>query len=98
MHLTTSKINDIMLLVTEVHTQGWDLFCMVIYKLSGIKNHNISEYGIDAFEGQQLIKSVANITDNKADILKLIEMCNELQLELCHLDDIIEDYLTDFCI
>jgi len=23
-------------------------------------------------------------------------MCNELELELCQLDDIIEDYLTDF--
>ena len=30
------------------------------------------------------------------EMTELVEMCNELELELCQLDDIIEDYLTDF--
>ncbi|MCH5297576.1 MAG: hypothetical protein J1E85_07890 [Ruminococcus sp.] len=71
-------------------------FEMVIYKINCIKNNTYKEFGIDAFENGLLIKSVEGITDIFDDITQLKDMCNELEIEICHLDDIIEDYLTDF--
>lgn len=55
-----------------------------------------NKYGINVFDGNTLIKSINDISDNETDIIKLVNMCNELKIELCHFDDIIEDYLTDF--
>ena len=69
---------------------------MVIYKVNCIKNDTHEEYGINAFEDGLLKKSVEGITDVYGDTAQLSDMCNELELEICHLDDVIEDYLTDF--
>lgn len=71
---------------------------MIIYKINCLKNDRGEEYGIDAFSDGFLLKSVTGITDIYDDITKLRDMCNELEIEICHFDDIIEDYLTDFCI
>lgn len=54
------------------------------------------EYGISAFENEQTIICIERITNNRIDMEQLADMCNELELELCHLNDVIEDYLTDF--
>ena len=59
---------------------------MITYKLNHTPEDGFNTFGISAFCGKKLIKSVSGIS----------EMCNELELELCQLDDIIEDYLTDF--
>lgn len=53
-------------------------------------------YGIDIFKDNTVIKSVTSITDNYGDIMKLADMCNELKVELCHFDYILEDYFTDY--
>lgn len=71
---------------------------MVIYKINCLNKDAGNEYGIDAFEDERLIKSVSGITDVFDDIIRIRDMCNELEIEICHIDDIIEDYLTDFCI
>ncbi len=71
---------------------------MITYKLNITTNELCNEFGISAFSGDTLIKSVYSITDNKNDVVELIDMCNELELDVCHLDDIVEDYLTDFSI
>lgn len=65
---------------------------LIFYKT----NRNNNEYGIDAFDNNNLVKSVCGITDIKSDAEKLVNLFNELEIELCHFDDIIEDYLTDF--
>lgn len=65
---------------------------MIFYKT----NHNDDEYGIDAFDDGKLVENICGITDIKADAEKLVNLFNELEIELCHFDDIIEDYLTDF--
>ena len=68
----------------------------MIYKINIMQFYSQNKYGINVFDGNTLIKSSDDITDNEADIAKLVDMCNELEIELCHFDDIIEDYLTDF--
>lgn len=67
---------------------------MIVYKISCID----SIYGINAYENDILLKQAEQITNSKDEIEKLINICNELEIELCHLDYIIEDYLTDFCV
>lgn len=65
---------------------------LIFYKINQ-KNNN---YGIDVFCDDKLIKYVYNITEIKSDAEKLVNLFNELDIELCHFEDIIEDYLTDF--
>lgn len=71
---------------------------MLEYKLKCVECCSDNQYGIDVFEDGMLVRSVGKITENRSDIEKLADLCNELKIELCHLDDIIEDYLTDFCV
>ena len=65
---------------------------LIFYKI----NQNNNYYGIDVFDDGNLIKSTCGITDVKTDAEKLVKLFNELEIELCHFEDIIEDYLTDF--
>ena len=69
---------------------------MITYQVSCFERSG--EYGIDAIEDGRVVKSTAGITKNREDMQRLADMCNRLKLELCHLDDVVEDYLTDFCI
>lgn len=69
---------------------------MIIYKTNHFKDESNEEFGIDVFENGKKIKTVCGITDIKTDVEKLVSLFNELDIELCHFDDIIEDYLTDF--
>lgn len=71
---------------------------MIIYMLNISDNNSQKEYGISAYSNGILEKAVYSITSNKQDVVQLISICNELKVDICHLDDIIEDYLTDFCI
>ena len=69
---------------------------MITYKLNHTPEDGFNTFGISAFCGKKLIKSVSGISESFREMTELVEMCNELELELCQLDDIIEDYLTDF--
>lgn len=71
---------------------------MTEYKVNCVKYCSDNDYGIDVFSRGKLVKSIDRITNNYNDIILLVNMCNELEIELCHIDDIVEDYLTDFCI
>lgn len=68
------------------------------YSINLNKNNTHLEFGIDVFKDEKIIKSIHSISENKEDIEKIVSLCNELDIEMCHLDDIIEDYLTDFSI
>lgn len=69
---------------------------MITYILNHTHEDGFNTFGISAFCGKKLIKSVSGISESFREMTELVEMCNELDLELCQLDDIIEDYLTDF--
>ena len=68
------------------------------YSINLNKNNTHLEFGIHVFKDEKIIKSIHSISENKEDIEKIVSLCNELDIEMCHLDDIIEDYLTDFSI
>lgn len=71
---------------------------MIQYEKNVNRNNGDVGYGIDAILNNKIVKCIDNITDDKDDIEKIVALCNELELELCHLNDVIEDYLTDFSI
>lgn len=71
---------------------------MIEYKTNCIRYCSDDHYGIDVFSKGKLVKTIEGITNNYNDIILLVNMCNELKIDLCHIDDIVEDYLTDFCI
>lgn len=54
-----------------------------------------SSYGIIVFENNAHIRTIADISVNKADVEKLIEIFNTHQLAPCHLSQAVEDYLSD---
>lgn len=57
-----------------------------------------STYGISVYDNNKLIKSVHDISVDKIAVEKLIEKLNKHGLSLCHLSEIIEDYLYDLSI
>ena len=65
---------------------------LIFYQINRLND----EFGIDAFNDGNLVKSVCGITDLTEDAERLMKLLNELSIELCHFEDIIEDYLTDF--
>lgn len=55
-------------------------------------------YGVRATEGSCVLKYIPAVFDNEKDALKLTALLNEEAVSLCHFEDIIEDYLTDFTV
>lgn len=68
-----------------------------IYKCE--KNTRVS-YGIAAYsnmetDGSATVLAVINdISSSEQSIVALIEKCNRLKLSLCHLNEIVEDFLA----
>ena len=44
------------------------------------------------------LKEAPALTDSRLSAEALVRLLNELMVEPCHFEDIIEDYLTDFTI
>ena len=65
----------------------------VVTDEEGIKH---SVYGLDAFdENGNILKSVSDIFCDRSNAERLIALCNEHFLELCHLTDVIEDAIAE---
>lgn len=57
-------------------------------------------YGIAAYADAEdgtatIVASIHDVTADKQALSELVETCNRLELSLLHLDDVIEDFLTD---
>ncbi len=57
---------------------------------------NYSSYGIDAVNEISAlpVRSISDISTEKEPLENLIYLCNKLHLDIIHLDDVIEDFLT----
>ena len=55
-----------------------------------------TSYGIDVFNSQSnvLIRSIPDISLEKGLLKNLISLCNDLQLDIIHLDDVVDDFLS----
>ena len=81
----------IILLKGDWYSQRKVTFILCYYS----NNANIS-YGIDVIDKERTVRQYANLSDNAEEIKKLVILCNSLDIEECHIDDIVEDFLTDF--
>lgn len=66
------------------------------YTVVGDFSANITEYGIALFEGETELQTIPKLSPCKEAVESLTAMLNELSIEPCHFEDIVEDYLTDF--
>ena len=48
-------------------------------------------YGVEAFENGELLRAIPDVFCEKSNAERYIEMFNDLELSLLHLDDVIED-------
>ena len=55
-------------------------------------------YGIVLIADGRIIAGIPDISDNKDEVESLTRLLNELKVEPCHFEDVVEDYLTDFTI
>lgn len=55
-------------------------------------------YGISLLIGGMPQQTIPGITNRKADADALAALLNELEVEPCHFEDVIEDFMTDFSI
>lgn len=45
--------------------------------------------------GETKERLVSDVSTDQAALQKLVDLCNEGQLDICHLDDVIEDFLNE---
>lgn len=69
---------------------------MLLYAINTMRTNNCIFFGITVFFNEKVIKNIPSLSKSKNDIENLVNMCNELKIEECHIDDIVEDFLTDF--
>jgi len=71
---------------------------MISYKMrcDQLKNEDIGRYiafGIDIFQDGNPIRRIRDVSTNEKKLQKLISLLNILQLDMIHIDDIIEDFI-----
>ena len=59
-----------------------------------IEEKTVKTYGIIVFDKSFYVKIVKDISTDKADVKHLVKDLNDYQVELIHLDDIIEDFIS----
>lgn len=69
---------------------------MTEYKVCEDTDSQHYVYGIAAFSDDVALRIIPRVFSSLKDARRVVGLLNELKIELCHLDDIVEDYLTDF--
>lgn len=71
-----------------------------VHKITGVGSQRIT-YGIAAYsdiedeEAATVISHICDITPDKSKAEDLVKRCNKLKLSLCHLRDVVEDFLAE---
>jgi len=67
------------------------------YGEGGLKK---TDYGIAAVTEADgcivVLQSITAVTPDKLRIQKLVKLCNELELSMIHLEEVVDDFLTEF--
>ncbi len=50
---------------------------------------------VDDEDCMNILESYIDLSSNRTAVDELVKLCNELELELVHLPDVISDFLTD---
>ena len=71
---------------------------MLQYEISVRVFQNRTEYGIVLKENGKPLKHLPQLSEDGDAVCELAALLNELAVEPCHFEDVVEDYLTDFTI
>ncbi|MBQ1350454.1 MAG: hypothetical protein II118_07755 [Ruminococcus sp.] len=52
-----------------------------------------TSYGVTGTDNRTTV-TYADVTDNKDELQRLVLLCNRESLELCHFEDVLEDFLS----
>ena len=55
-------------------------------------------YGIIIYKNKKLLKYISDVSNIKRDVQDLVRRCNEEQLDPIHIEEVVDDYLTDLII
>lgn len=55
-------------------------------------------YGFAVLSDGRVAAEYADVSDSRAEMERFVAALNELQPDERHIDDILEDFLTDFCL
>lgn len=69
---------------------------MTEYIISEDSDSQHKSYGIAALNNKIQVKAIPAVFQSLDDARKIVKLLNTLEVEACHFEDIIEDYLTDF--
>lgn len=71
---------------------------MTHYKLIKNKDTHGFDYGITVLTKDSHTVEYPNISDRKNELEQLVNLCNNLEVEHCHFEEILDDFLTNFSI
>ena len=70
----------------------------IYYKRINSTYEDVPTFGIALFtrngNRSKLIKAIPDLSTDRMAVEKLVGLCNDLQLDPIHLDDVVEDFLT----
>lgn len=93
----TAELIDVIISNVSYNLCGtFTLGTMVEFKINKTDFSGRSEYGIDLIIDSKTIKSISSLSESLDDVTELVNVCNDLGIEPCHFDDIVDDYLTDY--
>lgn len=84
-----------MMNVKKMHTRVNN---MAKYELTQSKDPHGFIYGIKILTKDLRVVTYENISNQKNELEQLVNLCNDLDVDLCHIEDILDDFMTDFCI
>lgn len=58
-----------------------------------IENKIIKTYGITVFQSKSLIKVIKDVSTERKAVKQLVKDMNKYQIELVHIDDVLEDFI-----
>lgn len=50
-------------------------------------------YGVELWQLCQAVRVIPDVSLDEASVRELVRLCNELELDPIHLDDVVEDFL-----
>ena len=78
-----------------------DITYAIVKEIYTLGKENRVSYGISAYSHANengtatIVASVHDITSNKKNLTKLVDVCNRLNLSTEHLFDVVEDFLSN---
>ncbi|HCA04689.1 MAG TPA: hypothetical protein DEO32_02195 [Ruminococcaceae bacterium] len=69
---------------------------MTEYVITEENEHGSACYGVSARQDNNEIMTIPGVFETIGEAERAVGLLNGLRVDICHFEDVIEDYLTDF--